>query len=199
MSRKNVRIFVRSVLGTYAALALLMVAGFAWFVRDALLPPSPPPRSDGIVALTGGNGRIDTSIRLLEDGSARILLVSGVDPHVQLHDLAPRLDPALAARITLGRRATSTVGNAMETALWVHSHDVHRLIVVTAGYHMRRALLEISRAAPGVQLHAYPVRPPALGRPFSRTSLRLLAFEYAKFLLALAAPTKFFRHPVDAV
>ena len=55
------------------------------------------------------------------------------------------------------------------------------MIVVTAGYHMRRALAEIGTALPEVSLHPDPVQPPALSRPGIGT-LRLLASEYVKWL-----------------
>ncbi len=64
------------------------------------------------------------------------------------------MDPVpLAAHVTLGRSATSTLGNAEETATWVRTHDIHSLIVVTADYHMPRALLEMEREMPGVTLY----------------------------------------------
>lgn len=166
--------------------ALLWAAGFVWFVDDALRPPPYPPRADGIVALTGGAERIATALQLLADGRARLLLVSGVARETTLAALAERVgfDAApLAERITLGYTATSTVGNAAEAAAWARRFDMHAVIVVTASYHMRRAMIEIGRALPGVRLIAYPVLPAALheGGPHI---IRLLAGEYTKWLLA---------------
>ncbi|WP_242011572.1 YdcF family protein [Acetobacter fallax] len=186
-----VSLFLGGVLGVW-------LAGFAWFIFDAWRPPRIPPSSDGIVALTGGNGRVEASLRLLRHDSGHLLLISGVDPHVTLADLGPALPPALADRVTLGRRATSTAGNAVETTGWVRENDIHSLIVVTAGYHIRRAMLEISRALPDVTLHAYAVQSPALRRPFDRKTFHLLALEYNKLLLAFAGPVSFFRHSSDA-
>ena len=39
---------------------------------------------------------------------------------------------------------------------------MHSLIVVTAGYHMPRALAELRRALPDVTLYPVPVQPPAM-------------------------------------
>jgi uncharacterized SAM-binding protein YcdF (DUF218 family) len=60
--------------------------------------------------------------------------------------------------------------------------------VVTAGYHMPRALLELGRALPGVELVAHPVIPAALrgGEVPLPRAVRLLGGEYVKFGLALA-------------
>lgn len=165
---------------------VLWAAGFVWFVMDARTPPPVAPVCDGIVVLTGGQSRIDASVSLLKGGYGQLLLISGVGPHVTLHHLSKvgqePLPESLSARITLGRRAVSTIGNAHETADWAHTHELHKLLIVTAGYHMRRALLEISRTDPDLTLIPYPVVPPALDSPLSRPTIWLLLREYSKFL-----------------
>ena len=171
-----------------ASLALggLWLAGFVWFVQDASSPPVTATVCDGIVALTGGEQRVDTAITLLRGGYGHLLLISGVGPHVTLqHILHLQQEPLsspLAARITLGRRATSTIGNAHETAEWAMDNRLHRLLVVTSGYHIRRAILEIHRTAPDLDLIAYPVVPLALQGVPSRRTLFLMFREYNKLL-----------------
>ncbi len=179
----------RAVLVALAAsLSLLSLAwcvGFAWFAYGATRAAPPVPPSDGIVVLTGGAGRIEAALDLLAQGRARLMLISGVPEHLELdevvHAAGRTLPPALAGRILLGHRATSTVGNALETAAWARANGLHSLIVVTAGYHMRRALAEIGTALPEASLHPHPVQPPALSQPRLGT-LRLLAAEYVKWL-----------------
>lgn len=178
-------------MGMLACLALC--GAFGWFVYDALRPPPESmPHTDGLVALTGGQGRVDTSLRLLMQNQGDKLLISGVDPHATLHDLLPPdLPESLQDRVTLGYLARSTIENASETATWVVDNHIHTLTVVTAGYHMRRALVELHRTLPGVTLYAYPVIPPALTHPFETATLHLLLREFAKWLGALAG----FEHP----
>ena len=94
--------------------------------------------------------------------------------------------------MTLGRQATSTRGNALETAAWARDHDIHTLIVVTAYYHMPRALTELRRALPGVTLYPDPVLRPQSGFLGPVVTLRLAAEEYTKYLLALAGVTTLF-------
>lgn len=188
----------RLILRSVALCCLLVLLGFGLFVRAALQAPRLPPVADGIVALTGGTGRVQASIDLLTQKRARLLLISGVDPQVTLQDLAPDLPASLAGLVTLGRTATSTAGNATETRHWVRANDLHSLIVVTAGYHMWRAELEITRMIPGVRVFPYPVQPPALKRSFTRGTWRLLLREYGKFLLASVGPVSAFRHVQDA-
>lgn len=167
-------------------LGIVWCAGFAWFCVDALNPVTQPVQCDGIVALTGGRDRIEASLILLRNGIGQKLLISGVGPHATLGQLAEHtpvsLTPALAARITLGRRAVSTIGNGSETAEWARENDIHTLLVVTAGYHIRRAMLELHRAAPYVTLHPYPIRSPAMRRSPNRATFALLLREYTKWI-----------------
>jgi uncharacterized SAM-binding protein YcdF (DUF218 family) len=172
------------------ALLLGWAAGLAWFIHAATRPPSATPDADGIVALTGGADRVETAIRLLAAGRARLLLVTGIGGGAEFSELArlSGVDPApLAARVTLDRLATSTRANAEATAAWATAHHLRSLIVVTAGYHMPRALTELQRALPAVRLTPVPVMPPAMQGPGGMrdaATLRLMTEEYVKFLAA---------------
>ncbi len=169
------------------AIACLLVAfgaGFAWFVHLAGRATDIPAHVDGIVAFTGGAERVETALRLLDAGRADKLLLSGIGGGAELGELThlAGLQPApLAARVTLGRAATTTRGNALETAAWARANNIQSLIVVTAYYHMPRALTELGRALPDVALYALPVTPAE--RPgHAGVKLRLIAEEYAKFI-----------------
>lgn len=186
------RVALRLVGGTLAVLLLGWGAGLLWFVQLASRPVAPPPEADGIVALTGGADRVETALRLLQAHRARWLLLSGTGVGVDLAVLAHRagVDPApLADYVTLGRQATTTRGNALETAAWVHDHDIHTLIVVTAFYHMPRALTELRRSLPGVTLYPEPVLAPQPGGIGGVVTLRLIAEEYTKYLMAVVGVT----------
>ena len=93
----------------------LWIGGFAWFVHRTAAEFAAPASADGIVALTGGSGRIEAALRLLAEGRARVALLSGIGGGAELRELAARtgLNPGLLGdRVTLGRQATSTHGNA---------------------------------------------------------------------------------------
>ena len=91
-----------------------------------------------------------------------------------------RSDPLpLAARAEIGRGAASTRGNAAEARAWIAARGLRTVAVVTAYYHMPRALAELSRAVPGVAWAPYPVPNPPRGAP-----LRAVAGEYTKYLAA---------------
>ncbi len=169
---------VHLALAALAALGLLWLGGFIWFLRAADRSPPLPAQADGIVALTGGAGRVETALRLLAEGRARVALISGVGGAAAFEALARRagIDRDLRPRVTLGRAAQSTRGNAEETAAWARANAVRSLIVVTAGYHMPRALAELARTLPDVALYPAAVQATA--------SWRLMAAEYGKWLAA---------------
>jgi uncharacterized SAM-binding protein YcdF (DUF218 family) len=192
----------RLVLPLLAAAGLLCWGiGFVWFLHITAEPPDPPPpHVDGIVALTGGAGRVETALHLLVSGQGERLLISGIGAGADLATLArlARVDvSALAPSITLGRFAASTNGNAVETAAWAAQNRIRSLVVVTAAWHMPRAMAELHHALPGVRLFAAPVEPLAEADRLAAEhgpSLRLQAEEYTKYLLVVAGLSPWFPH-----
>jgi uncharacterized SAM-binding protein YcdF (DUF218 family) len=155
-------------------------------------PPRAPERAEGVVVLTGAgsNARIAAAMGLLEDGFGGRLLVSGVDRKATREDIR---NVSRAVRrlydccVDLGFTAADTVGNARETASWARAMRFRSLIVVTADYHMPRAMLELRRHMPDVKLIAAPVVTDRLQdmRLWSDLPLlKTLGQEYAKFLVA---------------
>ena len=184
-------------IGLALAVAAALAGGFLWFLGATRAGvEAPRRRTDAIVVLTGGLDRVETALDLLEGGAAPRLLVSGAATGLTPAALARvhgRDPAALAGGLAIGHAAATTAGNAAETAAWIAAEaasgrPVRTLRVVTAAYHMPRAMLELRRALPGVELVAHPVVPAILREgevPFSRT-VTLLGGEYLKFGLALA-------------
>lgn len=177
------------------ALALIWVIGLWQFAADMPREIADPDQAtDAIVVLTGGSLRIESGLKLLADGKAKKLFISGVYRGVDVSELlhVSRQSPdAVACCIVLGHAADNTVGNARETAQWMASEGFHSLRLVTASYHMPRSMLEFSRAMPDKEIVPNPVFPEALQeRPWwrSRTGLLLIASEYTKYLAALVRP-----------
>jgi uncharacterized SAM-binding protein YcdF (DUF218 family) len=185
-----------------AALTVAMTvawgAGFLWFVQIAARRAEPPPpHADGIVALTGGAGRVELALHLLAEDHADRLLLSGIGGGTELATLGRRAGvdtSALAARITLGRDAASTRGNAAETASWVAQNRIGSLIVVTAPWHMPRALTELRRALPEVRLFPVPVQTQAGAEADRTPGVKLEMQEFAKYLLAVSGLSAWLPH-----
>ena len=180
------------------ALLLLWFCGFIWFLRAVQEAAADVGAADAIVVLTGGTERVETGFRLLEEGAAPRLFVSGVHPDSRLADLArgAGVDPTkLTGRVELGHAAASTRGNAVEIAAWAKQRNVATIRLVTAGYHMPRARTELRRAMPALQVQAHPVTPARLradGAFWQPRNWGLLLGEYMKFLGAELGLSAFF-------
>jgi len=143
--------------------------------------------AEGIVVLTGGDGRIEAGLQLLDDDRAPRLLISGVNQSVKLKQLLKlyQADPDLAPYVDLGFAAFDTLGNADETAEWVDKYHIQSLIIVTAHYHMPRALLHLGSQLPNVAIYPYPVVPKLFQQKYwyaDPVALRQIIQAYNKFL-----------------
>jgi uncharacterized SAM-binding protein YcdF (DUF218 family) len=176
------------------ALSLAFVAGFGVFL--AVFPAQAPPAREGdvIVVLTGGDERMASALTYLAEGRGKRLLVSGVADITSRESLRkvatggnPGLERAFDCCADLDYAAKDTPGNAVEIARWAEAQGARSVIVVTSGYHMPRALLELRAAAPALDLIAAPVAPPqfedgAWVRDFG--AFQTLALEYVKLVAA---------------
>ena len=146
-------------------------------------------RTGAIVVLTGGSGRVNEGLALLDKNLAAKLFVSGVYRGLdvrKLLQLARRNPSDLEARIGIGN-AVDTTENASETAAWSLHQHISSLRLVTAAYHMQRSMLEFHHAMPGIRIVSHPVFPDHVKQdewwawPGTAT---LFISEYNKFLMA---------------
>jgi uncharacterized SAM-binding protein YcdF (DUF218 family) len=187
---------MRRLTGGAAKLALVTAAafagGFAAFVTTLPQPTSATPEGQGIVVLTGGDDRIKVALDLLTAGHGQRLLISGVNAatgRTALRNAHHADETAFACCVDIGWEAQNTPGNATEATRWARANGYSQLIVVTASYHMPRALLELREQMPDVTLIPYPVVPAALSRQDAwrnPETLTLLAGEYTKYVAAHA-------------
>jgi uncharacterized SAM-binding protein YcdF (DUF218 family) len=152
-------------------------------------------KADGIVVLTGGDNRIEAGAKLMSEGRAKRMLISGVNRKVSREEMQRLLGidkQIFNCCVDLGYEALDTVGNADETRTWANSNGYTRLIIVTSRYHMPRSLAELALAMPGVTLLPYAVTPrrfPETAWWLHSTTTRVLISEYLKFLPAVARLT----------
>ena len=187
--RRAGRLFRRLLIATLAVL-LIWTAGLISFAGS--IPKSiedPARHTDSIIVLTGGSGRLEEGLNLLELNMAKRLFVSGVYQGVDvktLFKLFQRNPWHLETRVGIGT-ATNTLGNATETAEWIAGKGFRSMRLVTASYHMPRSLLEFKHAMPNAQITAHPVFPTHVKVDewwaWSGTA-ELIAGEYNKFLFA---------------
>jgi uncharacterized SAM-binding protein YcdF (DUF218 family) len=173
------------------ALVLLFI-GFVVFANGIERErQSPVQTADGIAVLTGGSARIDHAMKLLAEGKAKRVLITGVNRTTtteELKQLANHGDEYFTCCVDIDKEARNTIDNATETSQWVALHRYGSIIVVTSNYHMPRALAELARVMPGVRLIAYPVvdnnvhLDPWWSYP---GTTKLLLSEYLKYLPAL--------------
>jgi uncharacterized SAM-binding protein YcdF (DUF218 family) len=182
------------------AVTLPIGFGFVRFIDHLPPPTDDQSRTDAIVVLTGGGERVSAGLALLEAGKAQRLFVSGVHPGVGVGELlridrgasgpkpsdsAPS-DSALAARIDLGDTAGDTYGNSVESVAWMRLNRFTTMRLVTADYHMPRALIEFRMEAPDIAIVPNPVQPLKLAGTWwrDRAVFNLLLGEYGKYLVA---------------
>ncbi len=184
-------------IAAFLVLILIWFSGlwaFAARVQQST-PARLPQPAEGIVALTGAQSdvRIASALGLLEDGYGKRVLVSGVNRGTTREDVrrlaraAPRLYDCC---VDLGFNAADTVGNALESAAWARAMGFTSLIVVSADYHLPRAMLEQNAMfrGSGTRLEPYAVATPSLkasGWWRSLGAVRLMVVEYCKYLAIL--------------
>lgn len=168
------------------AIALYM-AGFVVFVIRLPKAPHDLSHIQGVVALTGGDTRLDAAVALFENGVGERLLISGVNPQTTKAELKKRArgGARFDCCADLGYAAENTHGNAREAAAWARFHHYSKLLLVTARYHMPRSLSEFEIAMPDGTIVPYPVDPESIhleGWWHDARALRVLHSEYAKYL-----------------
>lgn len=196
MQRDRPRRHARAILRLLVLVVLILVAltgGFFWFVTS--LPRQPTDdqqQTDAIVVLTGGSERLAEGLRLLSEGRAKKLFVSGVYRGVEVEELLRLSRDApenIACCIVLGYEADDTRGNARETAVWMAKEDFTSLRLVTSAYHMPRSLLELRRLMPSIEIVPHPVFAEHVRQDDWWNwpgSTNLLLQEYFKYIAAVA-------------
>lgn len=174
-------------LSTVVLLATFL-SGFAAFVLSLeRFEAAPAASADGIVALTGGSGRVEDAIDLLAKGFGGRLLITGVNERTTRETIG-RMNAGqrdlVDCCVDLDYRARNTVGNAAEISRWARAKGFRSLIVVTSYYHLPRSLAELDAVLPDIRKIPYAVVPPRgdtdLVGAWARA--RVLLSEYVKFV-----------------
>lgn len=166
------------ILRFFSVLLLVYVIGFILFAIT-LGGPAKSERTDAVIAITGGPGRIEHGIDVLSQGLAKRMLIAGTDPSVTKPDLIRRLKgkkKLVDCCVDLGSESVDTRSNAEEASRWLAKRGYKSFRLVTSDWHMRRARYEFRRVMDG----KYVVVPDAVR---TQPSFMTLFGEYNKYLL----------------
>lgn len=120
---------------------------------------------DAIVVVSGGdtNARLNEAVKLYKNGWTKVLIFSGA----ALDKTGPSNAAAMnqiavnagvpESSIYLDEYSTNTIENAANTKTIFKSLDIKSAILVTSGYHQRRASLEFNRRIKNVKILSHPV------------------------------------------
>lgn len=189
------RIFSRRAKSAALLAALLATAVwpsvlFAEYLGSLSRVPDPFEKTQAIVSLAGGSGRLGRGLDLLEGGKADVLLLSGTGKGARLEDIFPGRDlSALEAGhvILLESRSTSTYENAIEAwAVLAARGEVHEIVLLTSNYHILRAEYCFRKVFPAdVVIRVYPIEAEKVvpGSWYRDGKARKIVLtEYAKYL-----------------
>jgi len=165
-----------------SGLALMWLIGLIAFTLT-LPKAADDQRTQGVIVLTGGQGRIERGLDILERQRADRLLISGVHPGVALSAITETYHVPVdlaACCIDIGYQANDTRANAIEAEDWINRHHYHLIRIITNNWHMRRAMLEVRRVVPAnvtLIADAVEVSPP----------LSTIVIEYNKYIWRLVS------------
>ena len=144
--------------GLFSLLVLaLLVLGvlFVDFVYKTYSVAPREVRTDAIVVLAGGRGRVEEGVKLYREGQGRLLFLIGVDPIVKKGEL---YKGARADGVYLEKVSRNTLENALYARDLITGHKVSSITLITSRYHMKRATLIFRNAlAKDVAIYPHPV------------------------------------------
>ena len=144
-------------------------------------------KTDAIVVLAGGKGRVEEGVRLFRDHQARNLFLIGVDPAVRKGDLFRELKgEGGGERVFLENVSRNTLENALYARDLLLKKEVHSILLITSRYHLKRAVLIFRNTLPKeITVYPYPVDSRNLSEEWwsHEGSFRLLFSEFYKYCL----------------
>ena len=176
---------MRLIFSIFFSFLLVWFGGYLWYINKLTSGElTVNEKTDAIVVHTGGQNRLNVAIKLLEDGLAEKLYISGVDEKVTRAELLNLLGSKKELEeccIESGNQAEDTVGNAIETLKWLENNNIKTLRVVTSLEHMPRAMVEFKRFIPKIKFIEHPV---GSWRP-ENINYFSLSQEYSKYIISL--------------
>jgi len=144
-------------------------------------------KTDAIVVLTGGRGRLEEGLRLYRENKTRWLFFIGVDPVVRKADLLKgEYGERDGEDIVLEKVSRNTLENAFYARDLIAKREISSIKLITSRYHMKRATLIFRNVLPkNVVIYPHPVDSKNLKEEWWNhgRSFRLLFTEFYKYCL----------------
>ena len=144
-------------------------------------------KTDAIVVLAGGRGRIKEGVRLYREHQARYLFLIGVDPSVRKSDLfRERRGEEGGEGVLLEKVSRNTLENALYARDLILKKEISSIRLITSRYHMKRAILIFRNTLPKeITIYPHPVDSKNLKEEWwsHGGSFRLLFSEFYKYCL----------------
>jgi len=135
-------------------------------------------QSKTIVVITGNVGRLKAAENLMNLNSEARLLISGVAKGVKYSEIIKNKSIDHKT-VDLGYNAKSTLGNAIETKVWVRNNNFKDFMLITDDWHMKRALLLFKNSMPDINIYPYELKSNS-----KALKDHLLFEEHLKYLIA---------------
>ena len=169
---------------------IVWLIGFSIFAhRINHYPTDNETKTEAIIVLTGGRYRIAEAVRLMKDGMADKLFISGVEKNTSLTEIYKKqsIDFLDDANIALDRESKNTVENAVFSGNWLKDNNIKTIRLVTSNYHLPRSLAEFKYRCPNLKIIPHPVFSKYVAKEWwkSGKSFYLIASEYNKYLYVL--------------
>jgi len=140
----------------FCIILTLYIISFLNFIRNIDKEFTIKNNVNNIVVLTGNTGRLVFGLDLMSNNSKSRMLITGVAKGVKYSEIIKNRD-VKRDRIDLGYKAQTTLGNAIETSLWIKEYDIRDIILVTDNWHMQRTLLLFNITMPNIEVSPYPI------------------------------------------
>lgn len=136
---------------------ILYIISFLDFIKDLDKENVNYHNSSTIVVLTGNAGRLNAAIDLMLLNTKARLLITGVAKGVKYSEIIKNKN-IKETRIILGYNAQSTLGNAIETKIWIQKNNFKDFILITDDWHMQRALVLFKNSMPNIRIFPYRLK-----------------------------------------
>jgi len=179
--------FFRGIFSLLIICLLIVAVLFVDFTYKTFSLRQRDVKSDAIVVLAGGRGRIEEGVRLYRENQARWLFLIGADPAVRKGELfVERRGERGGEGVFLEKVSRNTLENALYARELIVRHDIRSIKLITSRYHMKRATLIFRQVLPrDIAIYPHPVDSKNLKEEWwsHGGSFRLLFSEFYKYCL----------------